>query len=224
MTKAPWTYNYFDLFLISPSSCRAEGDEVVWSAEAGKRTVLIIVSVTVSQRALLLEECGIGRGRTRLRCVVGVPTAVLILVERKAGALTPDNGAIGVFQLKLSQAVDVYVDRAWRFLAIAGSTLRDHRHRQVEPIDVADVVEVLSAILGDGDLDESRWWGPASAVALDLAGATVSGDAGELAGVGWAPASGPEPAAPRRRDFDCLAEPFSKLEPGGGELGFLVAG
>lgn len=124
---------------------RAECNNVVRSTAACKGTVDVIVSVAISQRALVLEYLRVVCGRARRRLVILTSATVLRLVESCTRTLAGDNSA-GPGHLQLSRAGGVDVGGAGRGLAVAGATLRRDGNGKVKAVDEAHVIEVLAPV------------------------------------------------------------------------------
>lgn len=79
------------------------------------------------------------------------------------------------------------------------ATTRHHEQGEVVAVNQADVVEVKAAGAIEGELGKGGRRDGARSGALNLAGAAVAGEAGELTS-GWvdgAECSGPDPTRPR---------------------------
>lgn len=186
---------------------------------AGEGAALVVVGVAVRLRALVLEELGVLARRALVRRPVRPAAAQVVPVERQAPALAPHHRAAGALHRQLCGARRVDVGRARHRRAPGGR--RRHLHGHVEPVHVADVVEVrvVGAAAAERELGQRRRRAVAPAVALDAARAAVAGLAREAArGVRGAEPPGPDVARPVVRDPVVRGgRARLQLEPGGRE-------
>ncbi|KAK3423798.1 hypothetical protein EUGRSUZ_F00558 [Eucalyptus grandis] len=198
---------------------RAEGDDVVGVC-AREGAGAVVVRVAVGLRAGVLEQLRVRRGLARLRRGVGAAAAVLRLLERLTRALARHPPRpVAARHPQLRRAGPVQVDQAPRGGAVlARPALRRHQQRQVVPVHEADVEEVHAAGAVEGELGQGGRRGGAAAGALDLSGAAVAGEAGELAGgVLGAVGAAPEAAAPGGGGDEGLGGAAVEGEAGGGQ-------
>ncbi|GER44763.1 glycine--tRNA ligase beta subunit [Striga asiatica] len=198
-----------------------EGNRII-RRRTRKRTRGIIVRVVVRPRASVLENLRVHRRSAARRQSVRAAAAVLISPERLARAPASPHAP----RPQLLRADPVQIRRApGRSARALPARCLDH-HRQVVPINEADVVEVLGAAGADHELDEGCQRRGAGAVAIDPVGAAVAGDAGALAGGGveGAAGTGPEPARPGGLCQEGAGRTGIKLETGGAQVGAAGAG
>lgn len=184
---------------------RAKGDGVI-GGSAGEGAGFVVVRVAISAWARVLENLRVGRWLARVGRAVRAAAAVLRRVEGLAGALARDAlSPVRAHHLQLRRTRVVEVPDAPRGGALlAGASLRHHQHRHVVPVHKAYVEEIKASGTVEGEFRQCSGWSGAASGAFELAGATVAGDAGELAcGVFGAECSAPETTSPGRRCGDC---------------------
>lgn len=127
------------------SNSWAECDVIVQLVKAVARIEgrVVVVRVGVCIRAGVLEEPGVGRGRTRLRRVVGAGATILRSIELGTGRVAADNHPSGVFHLQLPWANGEDVGAAsrrstpvWALRVQRVTSSGSDRQRQVEAIHV----------------------------------------------------------------------------------------
>ncbi|KAB8094799.1 hypothetical protein EE612_022149, partial [Oryza sativa] len=200
----------------------AEGDVIAGCSEAGERAAGVIVGVAVRRRARGLEHLRVVGGPARRRRAVGAGAAVARAPVRVARAPARHDGAAAGHDAEVGGARGVHVARARHGVAVAAAARgrRREAHRHVEPVDEADIVEVLAAGArrGEGDLGERDRRRRAAAVAGDVARAAVGGGAGEAAGGGVDGAAGARPEragpCPRRRRGEVVRARRREVEAG----------
>lgn len=140
-----------------------------------KRTRSVVVGVTIRSRASRLEHCRVhGRPARRRRAICAAAT-VLGAVECLTRALT----RISLPRSELLRALPVQIGNAPGRSTQTRPARPFHDHRNIVPIHKTDVVKILpSSATTERELGESDGRRCASAVALELAGATVSRDTG----------------------------------------------
>lgn len=175
-----------------------EGDGVIRRSTC-EGAGLIVVCVTISMWARLLENLRVGRGLACVRCSVRAAATVLRLPESLARALARDAFTpINASHLELRRTNAVEVDHASGVGTIGATTaLGNHQHREVVPVHEADVEEIEAAVAVQGELGERGWRGSAASGTFQLSGAAITCDAGEFSGgVVGAEGSAPEAASP----------------------------
>jgi len=184
---------------------RAKGDGVI-GGSASEGAGFVVVGVAISAWASVLEYLRVRRGLARVGRPVRSAAAVLRRVERLARALARDALSpvrAHHLQLRRTRAVEV-PDAPCGGALVAGASLRHHQHRHVVAVHKAYVEEIKASGAVEGEFRQCGRWSGTAASAFELAGATVAGDAGELAcGVFGAERSAPETTSPRRRCSDC---------------------
>ncbi|BAT15413.1 Os11g0706700, partial [Oryza sativa Japonica Group] len=173
----------------------AEGDEValgVTTVEAGG----VVVGVAVRTRADGLEKVGEDGGAARRRRGVVPRAAVAVAAHGPAGAPATRHPPFPVPHLQRRRAAHVHVRPARRRPAPHASPHRRHRHRRVEPVHQAHVVEVhRRRRRPQRHLHHRRGSRPRRAVAPQHAAAVARRAAAAPAGV--EAAAPPRPHAPR---------------------------
>ncbi|WVY98951.1 hypothetical protein V8G54_031102 [Vigna mungo] len=180
-------------YIYNLRNSRAKCDDIVRSVGASESAVLVIVSIGISLRALFLEEPRVVRWWTCLRLVVCSFATILIISESQTSTFATDHTAIRPFHLKFCRARSVDVAPASRAFAFPTATLWGYGHRDVEPVHVAHVVEILPSVLCNRYFYQSCRWISTCAVARDLTGAAICCGATEPSVVVRASCSGPEP-------------------------------
>lgn len=194
-----------------PGGSRAKGDHIICPF-ACKRTRRIIVCVAIRFRTRRLEHLRVLGRPARRRRRERAAAAVLRPPERVAGA--PARLTFPHPQLRRAPPVQVGHAAGGGTLAGAAAGGR-HCHREVVTVHEADVVEVPAVAGADGELGEGGRRGGACAVALELAGAAVTGGARAFAGgVEVAGCPAPEAAGPAGRSLECAGGASGELEAG----------
>lgn len=184
---------------------RAKSDGVIGGG-ASEGAGFVVVRVAISTRARVLEYLRVRRGLARVGRAVCTAAAILRRVEGLARALARD-ALLSVrahhLQLRRTRAVEV-PDAACGDALLAGASLGYDQHRHVVAVHKAYVEEIKASGTVEGEFRQCSRRSGATAGTFELAGATVAGDAGELAcGVFGAEGPAPETTSPRRGCGDC---------------------
>lgn len=156
----------------------------------------VIMSISESCRARVLEKLRVNRRLTSLRAVKMVPTAKLVCFKSLTPTLTPNNVTPGC---TVSQC---YWTRGQQIRATPNHRthtfpfVRRNRHGDVKTVYQTNAVrrEVVRTVV-DAELSQSRRRHAAGTLALDTA-AAVAGGAVELVVGVTASGSGPDPTRP----------------------------
>ena len=133
-----------------PGNSGAESDLITGAAGASKCTGTIIISVTVSPRASVLEELGVSRRTASIRVSELPAAAKLGLPKSFASALTGDSLSTSLrhLQFRRASAIEIYDaagSNTFTTVAVRSAGLWDDKHGKIVAVDEADVIKIQGA-------------------------------------------------------------------------------